>query len=52
MSPLKSQAQLRKIASLQADKKLKPGTFEEYLQATPSVKKLPERVKAKKRKKE
>ena len=49
MSPFTSRAQLRKMASLEAHKKVKPGTFEEWLNATPSVKKLPERAKPKKK---
>ena len=43
--PFKSRAQLRKFAVLVEQGKMKPRVFKEWLKATPSVKKLPERVK-------
>ena len=43
--PFKSKAQLRKFAVLVEQGKMKHKVFKEWLEATPSVKKLPERVK-------
>ena len=43
--PFKSKAQLRKFAVLVEQGKMKPRVVKEWLEATPSVKKLPERVK-------
>ncbi|MFZ2653581.1 MAG: hypothetical protein WAX69_01575, partial [Victivallales bacterium] len=40
--PFKSKAQLRKFAVLVEQGKMKPKVFKEWLEATPSVKKLPE----------
>lgn len=46
--PFKSRAQVGKMAILQKEGKLKKGTFQEFADATPSIKKLPEHVKKRK----
>ena len=50
--PFKSQAQVRKFAELMKQGKISPETFAEWHRATPDMHKLPERVKARKPKKE
>ncbi len=47
--PAKSKSQLRKLAELEAQGKVKPGTAKEWADATPNLSKLPERVTPKKR---
>jgi hypothetical protein len=49
--PLKSKAQVRKWGALVNEGKISEATFKEALSATPSVKGLPDRVKAKKKRK-
>ena len=48
--PFKSKAQMRKFASLVKQGKMSKRTFNEWLRATPSVKRLPERIGNKKKK--
>jgi len=42
--PFKSKAQLRKFGELLKEGKISSATFREYLQSTPNIKNLPERV--------
>ncbi len=42
--PARSKAQLRKIAELEKQGKVKPGTTKEWAEATPNLKALPERI--------
>ena len=46
--PLKSRKQLGKLAILEKEGKVKKGTLKHWIAETPSVKKLPTRVKKKK----
>jgi hypothetical protein len=43
--PLKSKAQLGKIASLEKQRKLPKGTLKKWIKETPSIKRLPEKIK-------
>lgn len=45
--PFKSKAQMRKFFSMQEQGKLPPGTAEEWANATPDIKDLPQHVKHK-----
>ena len=47
--PFKSKAQMRKFGQLVKEGKISKGTFQEWADATPNPKKLPERVKPKKK---
>ena len=49
--PFKSKAQMRKFAELVKQGKMKPETFANWNKETPSVAKLPERIRPKKVKK-
>ena len=49
MPPLKSKAQLGKLAILEKEGKVKKGTVKEFAKETPNIKKLPEHVKKKKK---
>jgi hypothetical protein len=42
--PFKSKAQVRKFAELLKEGKISSATFREWLNATPNIKKLPEKV--------
>jgi hypothetical protein len=44
MSPFRSKSQMRLFAAKQERGELKPGTFREWLGATKSPRKLPERI--------
>lgn len=48
--PFKSKAQLRKFAELVKQGKMSKKTFNEWLKATPNVKRLPERIGNKRKK--
>ena len=47
--PVKSKAQMKKLFVLEKEGKLKKGVAEEFVRATPNIKKLPEHVKKKKK---
>jgi hypothetical protein len=47
--PFKSKAQQRKMFSLEEQGKLKKGTAEEWAKETPDIKKLPNKVKKRKK---
>lgn len=47
--PLHSKAEMRKLFSLEGRGKLKKGTAEEFVKATPNLDKLPERIKKSKK---
>lgn len=49
--PFKSKAQVGKIAILEKEGKVKKGTFKEFADATPDMKKLPKKVRNKKARK-
>jgi hypothetical protein len=49
--PAKSKAQLRKLFVLEKEGKLAKGKAEEFARETPNIKKLPEHVKKKAKKK-
>jgi len=49
--PFKSKAQVGKMAILEKEGKVKKGTFQEFADATPNMKKLPKKLKKKTAKK-
>lgn len=46
--PFKSKAQVKKMAVLEKEGKVKKGTVHEWAKETPNMKKLPKKVKKKK----
>jgi len=49
--PFKSKAQVRKFGAMVKRGEMSKAKFEEWLHKTPNIKKLPERVKKKKKRK-
>lgn len=47
--PARSKSQLAKIAQLEAEGKVKPGTAKEWADATPDLESLPDRITVKKK---
>lgn len=50
VSPFRSKSQVRKFGAMVKRGEISQRKFDEWLKATPSVKKLPEKVKKKKKK--